>query len=446
MGIDRSNIRFVLHAGMPKSIEHYQQETGRAGRDGLEAECVLLYSGADTLTWKSILEKSAHENDVGPDFLTGALKHLNDMDRYARGAVCRHKALVEYFGQPYAAEGCGACDLCLGDVEPVPDASVLAQKILSCVARVQERFGIGHVISVLRGENTDRIRACGHDQLSTYGLLREYPKPVVRDWIYQLLGQGVLRQEGSEYPLLKLSPASWEVMRKQRDVRLIQLVRRKKGEKTRAARADTVSWENVDRGLFEALRAWRAEQARQAGLPPYIVFSDATLRDLARTRPSSSDALRLVYGIGEAKANAYGDAVLQLLGDYCRDHDLPLDVARPANEAARAPAAATPPAPGGTFAVALALFRKGASVDDVIRQTMRTRTTVVNYLCEYVRLEKPATLDQWVPQATVDRVVQAVRQVGAERLKPIFIALGEKVSYDDIRVVLAHLGQADRPA
>jgi len=194
MGIDRSNIRFVLHAAMPKSVEHYQQETGRAGRDGLEAECVLLYSGEDFMSWKWIINKSAQENKVAPDFLPNAMRHLDDIDRYARGAVCRHKALVNYFGQDYDITTCAACDICLGDTEPVPDAVVLAQKILSCVARVQERYGVNHVIGVLRGENTDKVRSTGHDKLTTYGLLREYPKTELRDWIYQLISQGVLKQ------------------------------------------------------------------------------------------------------------------------------------------------------------------------------------------------------------------------------------------------------------
>src|SRR5437868_6032827 len=213
MGIGRSDVRYVLHSAMPKAMEHYQQEIGRAGRDGLEAECVLLYSGADFATWKWILEKSAQEPGVDAMFLTNALKHLNDLDRYARGAVCRHKALVEYFGQEYPAEPCGACDLCLGDTEPVPDqlALEIAQKILSCVARVKERFGIGHVSAILRGESTEGIRRWDHEKLSTYGLLPDCRKPDLRQWIYQLVGQGVLVQEdlvlssGGSVPILKLN-------------------------------------------------------------------------------------------------------------------------------------------------------------------------------------------------------------------------------------------------
>jgi ATP-dependent DNA helicase RecQ len=263
MGIDRSNIRFVLHTAMPKSVEHYQQETGRAGRDGLEAECVLLHSGSDLMTWKWILEQSAQEPGVDAGFLPGAMKHLDDMDRYCRGVICRHRALVEYFGQGYDKESCGACDLCLGDTQEVPNALIVAQKILSCVARVQERFGIGHVISVLRGESNEKVQKFGHHRLSTFALLRDQSKADLRDWIYQLLSQKVLAQRdlvlasGEKVPLLCLNEASWEVMKGKRPVRLLQLVRRKKGEKARTSQADTVSWEGVDRGLFEALREVR---------------------------------------------------------------------------------------------------------------------------------------------------------------------------------------------
>jgi ATP-dependent DNA helicase RecQ len=436
MGIDRSNIRFILHTGMPKSIEHYQQETGRAGRDGLEAECVLLHSGTDFATWKYVLEKSAQENEVAPDFLPNAMKHLNDMDRYARSAACRHRALVQYFGQSYDVPSCKACDICLGDVELVPDSTVIAQKILSCVARVQERFGINHVISVLRGEDTERVRNLRHDQLSTYGLLQEHPKVVLRDWIYQLIGHGVLLQEGDEYPILRLNDAAWEVMRKQREVALVQLVRRRKGEKAKSSQAATVSWEGVDKELFEALRGWRGERARQAQKPAYIIFSDATLRELARTRPSTLEALRQVYGIGEQKLRELGEPVLSLIASHCRQHGLATDVS-----AAPQPPPA-PPKPRtvtASSALACTLFRLGTSVEDVMHQTKRSRTTVYDYLCEYIRAEKPADVRFWVEPASYDAIAQAARAVGTDRLKPIFLQLGEKYEYDTIRVVVAHL-------
>jgi ATP-dependent DNA helicase RecQ len=436
MGIDRSNIRFVLHTMMPKSVEHYQQETGRAGRDGLEAECVLLHSGADFISWKAILEKSAAEPGVDPSFLPGALQHLNDLDRYCRGAVCRHKALVGYFGQRLEVDSCGACDLCLGDTEPVADAVVVAQKILSCVARVKEGFGVNHVIGVLRGENTENIRKRGHDQLSTYGLLHEYGKAEVRDWIYQLIGQGVLVQAGDEYPILRLNEASWEVMRKERPVRLVQLVRRKKGERPEKSKADTISWEGVDRGLFEELRGLRKELADQREVPPYIIFSDATLRELARMRPSSLERMRQVYGVGETKLREYGERFLQITLNYAREHGLALDQ----KASVPKPASAAPPARSSPIRdLAISLFRQGAAIEDVIHQTNRGRGTVFEYLCDFIRQDRPASVSAWVAEAVYQRVLAAARQHGVERLKPIFLALGEQVSYEEIRVVVTHL-------
>ncbi len=317
MGIDRSNVRFVLHTAMPKSLEHYQQETGRAGRDGLEAECVLLFSGADFFTQRSMIEKSVQEaGAVDPGFLPSALKHLDDMTRYCRGAICRHRALVSYFGQAYATPNCNACDICLGDTEEVPDATVLAQKILSCVARVKESFGINHVVGVLRGENTDTIRRRGHEQLTTFGLLKGQTKADLRDWIYQLIGQGLLLQVGEEYPLLKLNEASWQVMRGQRKVRLIQLVRRKQGEKPLLSRTVEASWEGVDQELFEKLRQLRRSLANAARVPPYVVFNDAVLRQLARLRPRNLTHMRQVPGIGDAKLRDYGKTFLEAILEH----------------------------------------------------------------------------------------------------------------------------------
>ena len=299
MGIDRSNIRFVLHTGLPKSIEHYQQETGRAGRDGLEADCVLLYSAADVLVWKSIVDKSA-------------MRLLDEIDRYARGAVCRHRALVSYFGEEYTTPNCGACDLCLGDVEEVADATVIAQKILSCVIRVDQRFGIGHVISVLRGETIERVRKLGHDRLSTYGLLSEYGQSELRDWIYQLIGHGLLQQDGDKYPVLKITEAARPVLRGDESVRLVQIARK---ERRRKSKSESESWEGVDPALFESLRKFRRELAAARGVPAYIILGDRSLREVARLRPRTLTQLSEVYGIGEKKLVDLGPKILAVVLD-----------------------------------------------------------------------------------------------------------------------------------
>jgi ATP-dependent DNA helicase RecQ len=452
MGIDRSNIRFVLHTAMPKSVEHYQQETGRAGRDGLEAECVLLHSGQDFLSWKAILERSAQDAGVEEDFLPNALKHLDDMDRYCRGAACRHKTLVEYFGQDYEGAECGACDLCLGDTALLPDSLIVAQKILSCVARVQERFGSGHVISVLRGEDTERVRKLGHDKLSTYGLLHDRSKVDVRDWIHQLLSQKVLTQEmvvfnsGERAPILKLNDGSWEVMRGQRPVRLLQLVRRKRGEQAEKSQAEEVSWEGVDRGLFEVLREWRRRLAVASGKTPYLIFNDATLRELARVRPSTAEKMRLVYGVGENKLSEYGETVLTTIRDYSRAQGLALDQPHSKPRALSEPRQPAALRPNPQRELAFTLFRKGAQLEEVVRQTGRSRNTVAEYLADYIREQRPQSISTWVSNLVYQLVAQAAQQVGKDRLKPIYLHLDEQVSYDDIRLVLAHQAAVGKQA
>jgi ATP-dependent DNA helicase RecQ len=442
MGIDRSNIRFILHTGMPKSIEHYQQETGRAGRDGLEAECVLLHSGADFASWKFLIEKSAQEGGASPDYVVSSMKHLSDMDRYARGAICRHRALVEYFGQNYSQASCAACDMCLGDNESVPDATVIAQKILSCIARVNERFGIGHVIDVLLGADSDKVRKFGHEKLTTFGLLRDKNKNDVRDWIYQLISQQALRQHdlvlssGGKVPLLGLTEESWEVMRGKREVRLVQLVRRKKGERAERSRADTVSWEGVDRDLFETLRGVRSKLAEERGVPPYVILHDSTLRELARVRPSSLERMRYISGIGDARLRDHGERLLEIIRQHCRERGAGMDNApAPRIEEPRKGAVRLNP----QRTLAFEQFRQGAAIEDVMHQTGRARGTICDYLTDYIREERPITITAWVPETLYQRIVMVARRVGTERLKPIYIELGEQVSYDDIRLVVTHL-------
>jgi len=320
MGIDRSNVRYVLHTGMPKSIEHYQQESGRAGRDGLEAECVMLYSAADAIVWRTMLERGGEGVEPDPAWVESAMKHVRDLDRYCSAASCRHRALVEYFGQTYTAEDCHGCDICLNETETVPDGLVIAQKILSCVYRVGQSFGVGHVISVLRGEDTEKVRDRGHSRLSTFGLLKSATKHELREWIYQLIGQDFLRQTEDEYPVLHLGARARDAMKGAAEVKLRRPVERKRDKRRSdskpAAAPATAGLDVHDRDLFDRLRTWRRTEAGHRGVPPYVIFSDRTLRELARERPASLTELRGIYGIGDAKLEAFGDAIVTTIREH----------------------------------------------------------------------------------------------------------------------------------
>ena len=205
MGIDRSDVRCVVHAALPKSVEHYQQETGRAGRDGLPAECVLFYSAADVMRWHSLMERSAEETQAARGSGRERQATARSDASLRHRLRCRHATLSGYFGETYQASSCGACDFCLGEVEGVADATTLAQKVLSCVARVEQRFGVEHVVDVLVGADNERVRRWRHEQLSTYGLLKDTPRKTVTNAIYQLVDAGVLERTAGDRPVLKLN-------------------------------------------------------------------------------------------------------------------------------------------------------------------------------------------------------------------------------------------------
>jgi len=308
MGIDKSNVRAVIHAGMPKSLEHYQQETGRAGRDGLPAECCLFFSNEDYQTWRRLLGNLQEEPKAA------ALAKLERMLDYCGGVKCRHQAISNYFGQTLEKANCGACDVCMGAMDRRDDALIIAQKILSCVARLKEHYGANYTALVLIGDASDeRIETNGHDNLSTYGILKSETKRAVRDWIEQLVSQGCLDKAG-EYGVLKITEKGWRAIKGQETPVLLKAAARR--ERVKAARVESDSWEGVDRSLFEVLRKLRRQVAESKGLPPFVIFHDTTLRDMALLKPTTPDDFLLVNGVGEHKRSQYGAVFLGAIKQY----------------------------------------------------------------------------------------------------------------------------------
>jgi ATP-dependent DNA helicase RecQ len=424
MGIDRSNVRFVVHAGMPKSIEHYQQESGRAGRDGLASECVLLHDPGDAMTWTRILEQSISDYEQ----LEVAVGQIEAMNRFCMSGVCRHRALVEHFGGVWTLERCDACDLCLGELETVAGSTVIAQKILSCVVRVGQSFGAAYVAGVLRGERSARILERQHETLSTYGLLAEHDSNEIRGWIAQLIGCGALVQEGHPRPFVRLGPAARAILRGEAEVSLLQTSSTVIGDG-----AD--EWMGVDRGVFEALRVWRRDVATARGVAAFVILGDRTLRELAAVRPSSLERLRTIAGIGDVRLREHGAELLQVLD--ASSGELERDVAT----APRAPRERTRPAKTTAAKTeSLRLLEEGCTIEEVMARVGRARSTVLGDLCELIETGRYSpSLRLWMTEETEQAIRRAAEEAGIERLRPIKDLVGDEVSYEQIHLVVATL-------
>ena len=422
MGIDKPDVRFVLHADLPKDVENYYQQIGRAGRDSLPADCLLLYSRGDVRTQLYLIEQGAEEEGAG------RRQRLNQLVQWAETGQCRRRQLLAYFGEEYGGgDNCGNCDNCLReDVEQV-DVTVPAQKFLSCVFRTGQRFGANHVVNVLRGSKAKRVLELGHDQVSTYGIGMEFSALQWQHLARQFVQQGLLTQD-PEYSTLKLTAAGTAVLKGQQPVMAMLDEERVEA----ASRGEPVEF---DAALFGLLRTTRKALADEAGVPPYMIFADRSLQEMASFFPHTPAALETMHGVGQAKVQRHADDFLPIIVAYCAENGL---AEKPqTSKKIRATRATIRKSRSDEVGE---LYAEGLTIQQLQDEYGVQRRTIVGHLAKYVQAGNALSLDQIRAESTLSaegqaQVLTAFDEVGADFLRPVFEFLQEQVAYDEIDIL-----------
>ena len=431
MGIDKPDIRLVVHCDLPKSVEGYYQETGRAGRDGLPAECVLLYSYGDTKKQEFFIR-----NITNPEEQALARKKLKDMVDYCESARCRRGYLMQYFGEEWHTDNCGSCDLCLGTGDTV-DATEISQKILSCILRTGERFGAGHIAQVLTGQKNPKIKQYAHDQLSTYGIAQDTPEDAITHYIRQLVRRGLLVKADGQYPTLAVSNTGKASLKNRTKI----LLPPPRERKVKTLKAATIAALDYDTGLFDQLRSVRKAIAEEQGVPPYVIFSDKTLIDMAHHAPRTLASLSTVSGVGEHKLAAFGDAFLAALTTYADTHSIP-EQSRAYEKRERR---AVGDIPGNTYQETLRCINTGMPLVDIAKLRGLAESTIAEHVERLVTTGDITDITPLLPPPDdLARITAAFDQLSTERLAPVHEFLDKKHTYATLRVVRAQRGMVVR--
>ncbi len=421
MGIDKSNVRFVAHGDLPKNIESYYQETGRAGRDGDPAHCLLLFGYGDVPRITYFIDQITDD---------AARKHaracLDAMARFGSAHVCRRKQLLGYFNEQYPQDNCGMCDVCSGTGEEV-DATVEAQMLLSAMIRTGNRFGGNHIVEVVTGANTQKIRQCGHDRLRTYGVGREKGKGHLHAVLRHLLAKGFVRRTGDRFPVLETTELAGRVLGGGARFRMMK-PKDDEGINMSAIRA--VDEMPCHAPLFEALRALRKEIAEQQGVPPFVVFSDRTLRDMSARMPSGEHEMLCVSGVGAHKMEQYGAAFLEAIAAFRTEHpDVnPLVVDDYIAPFTRKGSLSETVKETGM------LMEEGLGVEAIAEKRGLKVDTVMGHIEKLVESGKTVDINGLVDTEKLKPIVAVLRHQATDELKPVFEHFGGSVPYEDIRL------------
>lgn len=422
MGIHKPDIRFIVHIDMPRSIEQYYQEVGRGGRDGLATDCLLLYSGQDLRMYQSFLKNIEEE-----ELKRNTSDKLNKMYKLCCTTSCRRKELLYYFDEAYRLSNCSGCDNCLDNTELV-DETIVAQKILSCVHRLGQRFGAKHVTDVLKGSRAKAIIEKRHDELSTYGLMKEYSDIDLRHYIEMLLELGYLARSEGEYPVIQWTNKSTLVTSGKEQV----FLRRKIQSNSRKELAV-----EYDKDLFAQLSSLRQQWAQKMGVPAYVIFGDRTLIEMATMYPMTQAGFLLMNGAGPIKWEKYGQSFLDAIIAYCTPKGITTKAVAPQ------PKEMAPHQNGiskdrlRSAKETLRLYSEGRSVEEVCRIRNIARNTAIDHLSEMITLGINIDITALVSTEKQEAINKVIAVIGCEKLKPIKLMLSDDFTYDEIRLVAA---------